>query len=73
MSYCIGFDIGGTKCAVSLGEIMDGNIRVLHRQETPTVATAQETLSVLAPFVKEWVKKVRRNEGRNFVRRAFEQ
>ena len=57
MSYCIGFDIGGTKCAVSLGEIMDGNIRVLHRQETPTVATAQETLSVLAPFVKEWVKK----------------
>jgi glucokinase len=57
MSYCIGFDIGGTKCAVSLGEITDGNIRVLHRQETPTVATAQETLSVLAPFVKEWVKK----------------
>ena len=56
MSYCIGFDIGGTKCAVSLGEITDGNIRVLHRQETPTAATPQETLSILAPFVKGWVK-----------------
>ena len=56
MMYCIGFDIGGTKCAVSLGEIADGNIRVLHRQETPTLDDPQATLSTLAPFVKEWVK-----------------
>ena len=55
--YCIGFDIGGTKCAVSLGEIADGNIRVLHRQETPTLDDPQATLSTLAPFVKEWVKE----------------
>ena len=57
MMYCIGFDIGGTKCAVSLGEIADGNIRVLHRQETPTLDDPQATLSTLAPFVKEWVKE----------------
>ena len=57
MSYCIGFDIGGTKCAVSLGEVAEGNIRVLHRQETPTLETPQKTLSILAPFVKEWVKE----------------
>lgn len=57
MSYCIGFDIGGTKCAVSLGEIADGNIRVLHRQETPTLDNPLSTLSTLAPFVKEWVKE----------------
>lgn len=56
MSYCIGFDIGGTKCAVSLGEITDGNIRVVHRQETHTLNTPIDTLSVLAPFVKEWTK-----------------
>jgi glucokinase len=56
VSYCIGFDIGGTKCAVSLGEITDGNIRVVHRQETPTLNTPIDTLSVLAPFVKEWTK-----------------
>ena len=55
--YCIGFDIGGTKCAVSLGEIADGNIRVLHRQETPTLDDPKATLSTLAPFVKEWVKE----------------
>ena len=55
--YCIGFDIGGTKCAVSLGEITDGNIRVLHRQETPTLDNPLSTLSTLAPFVKEWVKE----------------
>ena len=57
MSYCIGFDIGGTKCAVSLGEIQDGNIRVVHRQETPTLNSPIDTLSILAPFVKEWVKE----------------
>jgi glucokinase len=56
MSYCIGFDIGGTKCAVSLGEITGGEIRVLHRQETPTLNSPIDTLSILAPFVKEWVK-----------------
>lgn len=56
MSYCIGFDIGGTKCAVSLGEVADGNIRVLAREETPTLEDPQQTLSILAPFVKEWAK-----------------
>ena len=57
MSYRIGFDIGGTKCAVSLGKITDGNIRVLKREETPTLEDPIETLSILAPFVKEWVKE----------------
>ena len=57
MSYRIGFDIGGTKCAVSLGEITDGNIRVLKREETPTLEDPIETLSILAPFVKKWVKE----------------
>ena len=57
MSYCIGFDIGGTKCAVSLGEVKAGSIRVIERQETPTLDTPTATLSILAPFVKEWVKK----------------
>ena len=56
MSYYIGFDIGGTKCAVSLGESEGGNIRVLKRQETPTLDDPKQTLSTLAPFVKEWAK-----------------
>ena len=56
MKYYIGFDIGGTKCAVSLGEVQGGNIRVLHREETPTQDCPKATLSILAPFVKEWAK-----------------
>ena len=52
--YCIGFDIGGTKCAVSLGEIENGNIRIVYREETPTKYAAVETLSALAPFVRKW-------------------
>lgn len=55
--YCIGFDIGGTKCAVSLGEISEGSIRVLKREETPTQCSPTATLSVLAPFVQAWVKE----------------
>lgn len=55
--YCIGFDIGGTKCAVSLGEISEGNICVLKREETPTQSSPTATLSVLAPFVKAWTKE----------------
>ncbi len=57
MSYCIGFDIGGTKCAVSLGKVEEGKISLLKREETPTLNEPKKTLSVLAPFVKEWVKE----------------
>lgn len=57
MQYYIGFDIGGTKCAVSLGEVEKGNIRILKREETPTLADPKATLSILAPFVKEWTKE----------------
>lgn len=46
--YYIGFDIGGTKCAVSLGEVVDGTITVLGREETPTT-TPEETFDRLAP------------------------
>jgi glucokinase len=46
--YYIGFDIGGTKCAVSLGEVVDGNITLLGREEVPTT-TPEETLDKLAP------------------------
>ncbi len=48
--YYIGFDIGGTKCAVSLGAIKDGNITVLDREETPTT-TPEATLETLASAV----------------------
>ena len=57
MIYRIGFDIGGTKCAVSLGEISEGSIRVLKRQETPTLADPKKTLSAFTSLVKEWARE----------------
>lgn len=52
--YSIGFDIGGTKCAVSLGEIENGEIRILRREEVATTLSPTETLEKLLPFVIEW-------------------
>jgi glucokinase len=54
MEYYIGFDIGGTKCAVSLGEVDGSNLKILCRQETPTQESPIQTLSILSPFVTEW-------------------
>ena len=54
--YYIGFDIGGTKCAVSLGKWDQHNIEILKREETPTKANPYETLNDLASFVKEWMQ-----------------
>jgi predicted NBD/HSP70 family sugar kinase len=34
--WYIGFDIGGTKCAVSLGRWENQEISIVERQETPT-------------------------------------
>ena len=51
--YAIGFDIGGTKCAVSIGELGEGSIRVLGRLEVPTT-TPHETMDALLPKAIEW-------------------
>ena len=56
--FCIGFDIGGTKCAVSLGEVQGDSIQVLRREETPTTANPVETLEKLAPFVEAYQQEV---------------
>lgn len=55
--YYIGFDIGGTKCAVSVGQTKDGAIKIWAREETPTQSSPIDTLSILMPFVKEWKSK----------------
>ncbi len=55
--YYIGFDIGGTKCAVSLGRVLGGAITVLHREETPTQNSPEDTLAILLPSVLEWKSK----------------
>ena len=55
--YYIGFDIGGTKCAISLGKWDGDNIFILSRQETQTQHSPIKTFESLAPFVKKWTKE----------------
>ena len=49
--YCIGFDIGGTKCAVSLGKIDGEQVEILQRIEYPTEYSPEATLQKFAPFI----------------------
>lgn len=55
--FYVGFDIGGTKCAVSLGESTGEKIKILERYETPTTATPQKTFDFFAPIIKGWQAK----------------
>ncbi len=56
MEYILGFDIGGTKCAVSVGEVDNGNIKILKRQEVPTTFNPIETLEMFRPFILDAIK-----------------
>lgn len=51
--YYIGFDIGGTKCAASLGRIDDGDIEILQRVEYPTEYLPKDTLEKFAPHIEK--------------------
>lgn len=55
--FYIGFDIGGTKCAVSLGEWNGQEIKILERHEIPTKRSSFDTMGELAPFVENWANK----------------
>lgn len=48
MKRCsIGLDIGGTKCAVSVGTVADTGIEIAHREEFPTAGKSwQEVLAI---------------------------
>lgn len=50
--YAIGFDIGGTKCAVSLGKLENGSISVLAREEIPTGAPLETVDGLLVHAIK---------------------
>ena len=47
--YSIGLDIGGTKCALCVGEVTDDAVKIVHREEFPTAGkTWQEVLGIYA-------------------------
>lgn len=53
-----GFDIGGTKCAVSLGRSDGQNMQILERREIPTPGTWLETLEALFARAEDMQKKL---------------
>jgi len=57
MKYYIGFDIGGTKCAVSVGRWDNDDIEIVERYETATQSEPSATFDELAPCVDRWVKR----------------
>ena len=48
MKRSIGLDIGGTKCAITVGEIDGDDIKIVHREEFPTAGLTWQ--QVLAEF-----------------------
>ncbi len=55
--YYIGFDIGGTKCAVSLGKYCNGDIKIVDRSEVPTKNNPLETLDELKSTIQKWTSE----------------
>lgn len=55
--YYLGFDIGGTKCAVSVGKILGDQIEVVERKEIATKKDPIQTFDELSASVNEWTEK----------------
>lgn len=54
MGYSVGLDIGGTKCAVSLGSVSDAGVEIKFRQEFPTAGKSwQEVLAIYTDKIQE--------------------
>ena len=53
--YYLGLDIGGIKCAVSVGEVQGDTIRILERKEVPTTKNPLQTLNGLASYIREYI------------------
>lgn len=54
MGYSVGLDIGGTKCAVSLGSVADTGVEIKFRQEFPTAGKSwQEVLAIYTDKIQE--------------------
>ena len=57
MEYYLGFDIGGTKCAVSVGRWNNQKIAIIERHEISTKNDPFDTFDSLAHFVNKWKNK----------------
>jgi glucokinase len=55
--YYLGLDIGGTKCAVSVGRALGDHIDVIERLEVATTDTPEHTLGQLTDTAVGWVRQ----------------
>lgn len=53
-SYYMGFDVGGTKFAVSVGRVDENGVTVVERQEVPTMSEPTDTLERFANYISTW-------------------
>ena len=54
MDVSVGIDIGGTKCALSVGDGAADMVKILHREEFPTTGLSwRQVLEAFAALVKE--------------------
>lgn len=59
MSVSIGIDIGGTKCALSVGECAPDAVKILHREEFPTKGMSwQEVLEEFASRISRTIEQL---------------
>ena len=54
---CIGYDIGGTKCAVSLGRVEGEALEILEKEQFPTQGAPTEVLSRMADCAEALLKR----------------
>lgn len=62
MKYIAGIDIGGTKCAVSIGRLQDEEIEILYKEKFPTPARPEEAVWALTDTLKRMLKAHREVE-----------
>jgi glucokinase len=58
-----GFDIGGTKCAVSLAFREGGNLKIVEKRITPTPNSPQQTLDMFTTMLDELISNHRATWG----------
>lgn len=62
MKYIAGIDIGGTKCAVSIGRMQGEDIEILYKEKFPTPACPQEAVQALTDTLRRLLAKHREVE-----------
>lgn len=62
MKYIAGIDIGGTKCAVSIGRLQDKEIEILYKEKFPTPACPQDAVQALTNLLKRMLEEHREVE-----------